>query len=186
MGRQMGLQKTGNLDIVYDMQPQHQDPDYGAFMDQVKTFQHFATWHQGALFTKISDSQECPRCHQPATAVHLLWMCSHTNRAFPALHQDDLFELEHGINLEFWAQGLLQLPLEDQATGGPSVQACRTWSTQDEARIQHPDVVTIGVAPTSTDGRLKHFAVAIVHHTQLGGQLYRQGAVIVILPGKQS
>ena len=49
MGRQMGLQKTGNLDIVYDMQPQHQDPDYGAFMEQVKTFQHFARHWPEAL-----------------------------------------------------------------------------------------------------------------------------------------
>eukprot|EP00913_Durusdinium_trenchii_P003705 g3429.t1 len=37
---QMGLQRTGNLDIVYDMQPGHQDPDYAAFYDQVKLARH--------------------------------------------------------------------------------------------------------------------------------------------------
>lgn len=35
MARQMRLQRTGNVDIVYDMQPRHHDLDYGAFMDQV-------------------------------------------------------------------------------------------------------------------------------------------------------
>ena len=319
LARQLGLQKTGNTDIIFEMHKQHQDPDYGAFMEQVKTFQHFAgrwpeslrrdlekawnshrerldqatypwqvargpvaalqcylrergwaheqfhectkpacngeeefkitlsdhwltirdelkraeqsdrlqrinkrsmlqdiqqpldwqpwkrmartlnkqnalalqTWHQGALFTKYSDSQEgkfltCPHCNQPATAVHLMWLCKRTQRAFPALHPDDQFELGHGLNLEFWAQGLLQMPKLEQSTGGPSVQAWGTWTTHDEARIHHPDVVTIAVASTSTDARLEHFAVAIVHHTQIGGQLYRQGAVVAILPGKQT
>lgn len=41
MGRQMGLQKTGNLDLVYDMQPMHQDPDCGAFIDQKKIYRQF-------------------------------------------------------------------------------------------------------------------------------------------------
>lgn len=31
-----------------------------------------------------------------------------------------------------------------------------------------------------------YFAVAMVHHTLLGGQLYRQGAVVAILPGRQT
>ena len=212
MGRQMGLQRTGNLDIVYDMQPGHQDPDYAAFYDQAKIFKHqwpealkrdlekawqhhqerlaraahpwqvargpvaamqcylqekgwrpeslsewaepgrngapdfkillneawptikaelkraeqsdrilkisgrsmlqdvqrpldwkpwqrmnqkvnqhdacaLQTWHQRALFTKISDSCEgqhlqCPHCAQAATAVHLLWLCKDTTKVF--------------------------------------------------------------------------------------------------------
>eukprot|EP00913_Durusdinium_trenchii_P008428 g7915.t1 len=34
MGRQLGLQRTGNLDIVYAMKSQRQDPDTAAFHDQ--------------------------------------------------------------------------------------------------------------------------------------------------------
>lgn len=41
MGRQLGLQRTGNLDIVYAMKSQRQDPDTAAFHDQVKIFRHF-------------------------------------------------------------------------------------------------------------------------------------------------
>ena len=41
MGRQMGLQKTGNVDILFDMMPQHRDPDYGAFEDQVRLYRRF-------------------------------------------------------------------------------------------------------------------------------------------------
>ena len=41
MGRQMGLQKTGNIDILFDMQKQHRDPDYGAFEDQVRLYRRF-------------------------------------------------------------------------------------------------------------------------------------------------
>lgn len=45
MARQMGLQRTGNADIVYDMQPRHKDPDYEAFASQVKIYrQCFGNW----------------------------------------------------------------------------------------------------------------------------------------------
>ena len=37
--------------------------------------------------------------------------------------------------------------------------------------------------PTST---LAAEVIAIVHHVLLGGQLHRQGAVVTVLPGKQS
>ena len=41
MGRQLGLQRTGNIDILCDMQGRHQDPDYGSFMAQVRTYRRF-------------------------------------------------------------------------------------------------------------------------------------------------
>ena len=47
-------------------------------------------------------------------------------------------------------------------------------------------MVTIGIAPTSADPRLKHFVVALVHHTLVDGELMRKGAVTTVLPGKQS
>ena len=319
MGRQMGLQKTGNLDILFDMHPKHQDPDYGAFMDQIKAFHRFfggwpehlakdlerawhvqkdklqqakypwqvakgpvaalqcylmergwqteqhhvwtkpgyngqddfkldmhsrwpalkqelkraevwdrihrisqramlqevqqlldwkpwqryskqlnsrnacalMTWHQGAIFTKQADGEhtshlQCPHCGQPATPVHLLWLCKETNRHFPELSSEDVFELEHGLNLEFWAQGLLQIPPLQVSTGGAAVQAWGSWSTHDELALKRQEVVTIGISTTSKDVRLRHFVVAVVHHVLIGGQLYRQGAVITILPGTQS
>lgn len=75
------------------------------------------TWHQGSIFTKLADGQEgshlmCPHCGQAATAVnlHRLWFCKETNKSYTALPEEDKFELEHGINLEFWAQRLVQLP----------------------------------------------------------------------------
>ena len=116
------------------------------------------TWHQGALFTKLSDGVDgqhlmCPHCAQPATPVHLLRMCKETKRQFPTLSAEDQFELEHGLNLEFWTQGLLMAPALNLATGGASVQAWGTWTTQDEARIEHPHMVTIGIASTSADSR---------------------------------
>lgn len=146
------------------------------------------TWHQGAIFTKIADGQEgthltCPHCGQAATVVHLLWLCPETKKHFPELDAVDSFELEHGINLEFWAQGLLQLPDHSLATGGAAVQAWGSWTTQDELRLKKQEVVTIGISTTSKDVRVRHFVVAIVHHVLLGGQLYRQGAVITV-PGK--
>lgn len=38
MGRQLGLQRTGNIDILYDMHSRHQDPDYGSFVSQVRAY----------------------------------------------------------------------------------------------------------------------------------------------------
>lgn len=35
MASQMGLQCTGNMDLVYDMQPRHKDPDCEAFVQTI-------------------------------------------------------------------------------------------------------------------------------------------------------
>ena len=80
------------------------------------------TWHQGAIFTKVADGEQhlkCPHCGQLATSVHVLWLCKETNKRFPKMAAEDLFELEHGVNLEFWSQGLLQVPDHQVSTGGP-------------------------------------------------------------------
>ena len=319
MGRQMGHQKTGNLDILFDMYPRHRDPDYAAFEDQIKIYRKFhgnwpealardlakawqvqreklttvqypwqhakgpvgapqcyllergwninnadewtkpghngepdfkismfadwfhikaelerarkwevvtkvnkradldevqqpldwlpwrrlartlskpqntalQTWHQGAIFTKIADGEKgkrliCPHCAQEATALHVLWTCKVIKQAFPPLADEDRREIEAGINREFWSQGLVQLPRYEISTGGAAVQTWGPWTVHDEVRLHGIDVVTIGLAPTSADPRLKFFVVALVHHTMIDGELYRKGAVTMILPGHQS
>lgn len=132
-----------------------------------------ATWHQGALFTKISDNEDdkhlqCPHCGQKATLLHLLWLCKETNKEFPPLDAKDQFELDHGINLEFWSQGLLMLPRHELATGGAAAQAWGSWTLQDEMKVSNTAVFTIGIAATSKDPRLRHFVVALVQHARLG------------------
>ena len=149
------------------------------------------TWHQGAIFTKLADGEQnkrmmCPHCDQEATAIHVLWTCKVINKAFPPLDDEDRLEIERGINREFWSQGLLQKPRYEVSTGGAAVQAWGSWTIHDEVKLQGIDVVTIGIAPTSTDPRLKFFVVALVHHTMIDGELYRKGAVTAILPGQQS
>lgn len=127
------------------------------FANKLSKVQNVAlqTWHQGSLFTKMADGQgdghlQCPHCHQEATAVHLIWLCPETQKAFPPLDEDDRQEIEQGLNLEFWSQGLMQLPRYEISTGGASVQAWGSWTTHDEVRLHNSDVVTIGIAPTST------------------------------------
>lgn len=112
-----------------------------------------------------------------------LWTASHkeAQKAFPPMDEEDVFEIKKGINLEFWSQGLSQFARNEIST---AVQPWGSWTTQDEARMYNSDVVTIGIAPTSTDPRLKHFIVALVHHTHIGGEPYRKGAVTTILPGE--
>ena len=134
----------------------------------------------------MGNNTRTPHCGQAATAVHVLWLCKETNRHFPALSEEDAFELEHGINLEFWAQGLLQIPDLSVSTGGAAAQACGSWTTHDELKLKRQEVVTIGISTTSKDVCVRHFVVAIVHHVLLGGQLYRQGAVITALPVRQT
>lgn len=97
------------------------------------------TWHQGALFTKMSDNEEDkrlqrPHCGQPATILH---------------QRDD-----HGINLKFWTQGPLQLPRceiprYEIPTGGAAVQAWGSCALQDEFKVSSAAVFTIGIAATS-------------------------------------
>ena len=128
----------------------------------------------------------CPHCGKEADTIHVLWQCSETRKAFPPLDPEDWQEIEQGINLEFWSQGLLQPPRYEISTGGAAVQTWGSWTANDEVRLSGIDVVTIGIAPTSTDPRLKHFVVALVHHTLVDGELMRKGAVTTVLPGKQS
>lgn len=52
----------------------------------------------------------CPHCNEEANLVHLLWLCPLTQKEFAPLDPAELKEIEQGINLEFWSQGLLQLP----------------------------------------------------------------------------
>ena len=59
------------------------------------------TWHQGALFLKLSDSKPhgyltCPHCHAPATAVHVLWLCEAMKKHFKPLPEEWVMELTHG------------------------------------------------------------------------------------------
>ena len=149
------------------------------------------TWRQGSIFTKCADGEEtshlmCPHCNQAATLLHLLWLCPETQKAFPPLEAADKQEIEQGINLDFWSQGLLQLPRYQLSTGGAAVQSWGSWTVHDEVKLKGPEVVTIGLGLTSSDPRLKHYIVAIVHHTLIDGQLYRKGAVTTVLPGRQT
>ena len=319
MGRQIGLQKTGNLDILFSMHPRHKDPDYAAFTEQIKVYHKFygnwpealakdlsrawavqrdklqnvqyrwqhakgpvralqcylmergwttdkrnewtkpghngdpdfklnmnaewfylqrelerarqwetvikvnkrtllqevqqpldwlpwrrlskglnkaqnsalQTWRQGALVTKTAEADGirqliCPHCGVEANTIHVLWLCKETQKAFPPLDPIDKQEIESGLNLEFWSQGLLQLPRYELSTGGAAVQTWGSWTVRDEVRLQGIDVVTIGLSQTSADPRLRHFVVAIVRHTLVDGELYRKGAVTTVLPEQQS
>ena len=149
------------------------------------------TWHQGSIFTKCADQDEntqlkCPHCHQAATMIHLLWLCPETQKAFAPMDIEDKKEIEQGLNLEFWSQGLMQMPRYELSTGGAAVQSWGSWTIHDEVKLVGHEVVTIGIGLTSADPRLKHYVVAIVHHTAFNGQLFRKGAVTTVLPGHQS
>ena len=99
---------------------------------------------------------------------------------------EDKKEIEQGLNLEFWSQGLMQMPRYELSTGGAAVQSWGSWTIHDEVKLVGHEVVTIGIGLTSADPRLKHYVVAIVHHTAFNGQLFRKGAVTTVLPGHQS
>ena len=319
MARQMGLQRTGNIDVLFDMQPRHQDPAYEAFVAQIKVYHKFfgnwpehlhrdvekawkvtkerlskakypwqvargpvaallcylqdhgwqtdqydlwtkpgangeddftlnmrsswhylkeelaraqvrervqsfqkrqalqdiqqplnwlpwrrldkqsnnktrtalQTWHQGAIFTKTSESQAgkrliCPHCQKPADAIHLLWQCKETNRHFPPIPEEAATEMEQGLNMEFWSQGLLQRPAHQLSTGGAAIQAWGSWTGLDEISLRGHDALTIGIATTSADSRLRYYVVTILHHTIFGGEMYRMGAISTVLPGRQT
>ena len=143
------------------------------------------------LFTKTAEAEgtrqlNCPRCGVEANTIHVLWLCKETQKAFPPLDPIDKQEIESGLNLEFWSQGLLQLPRYELSTGGAAVQTWGSWTVRDEVRLHGIDVVTIGLSQTSADPRLRHYVVAIVHHTLVDGELYRKGAVTTVLPEQQS
>ena len=149
------------------------------------------TWHQGAIFTKVADSDEqgrmtCPHCNQPATAIHVLWLCKQTSRNCSPLDPEDNKELEQGINLEFWAQGLLQIPEAKLSTRGASIQAWGSMTELDAIQLTGHQTMTIGIATTSSDVRVRHYIVTIVHHTIFAGEMFRMGAISTVLPGKQT
>ena len=124
-----------------------------------------------AVQDTIYEGQRCPfdlasgsSLHQgqPATLMHLLWLCKDTNKECPLLAPEDRFEIDHGVNLEFWSQGILQLPRYEIPTGGAAVQAWGNWTYQDEVKVSNIAVFTIGIAATSKDSRLWHYVVALL------------------------
>lgn len=127
----------------------------------------------------------CPHCNQPATAIHLLWLCKQTNKNCPPLDGADQKEIEQGINLEFWAQGLLQMPEVKISTGGAAIQAWGSMTELCAIQLKGLETMTIGIATASGDSPVRHYIVTIVHHTMFAGEMFRMGAVTTVLPGKQ-
>ena len=84
------------------------------------------------------------------------------------------------------AQGLVQRPPYQISTGGAAIQAWGSWTGLDEITLQPHDAITIGISTTSSDSRLKHYVVTLLHHTLFAGEMYRMGAISTALPGKQT
>lgn len=91
------------------------------------------------------------------------------------------------MNLEFWSQGLQCKPQYSIDTGGSS-ETWGSWTQHDALPVQK-ECLTIGLAVTSHDPRLKHVVVAVVRHALRNGELFRLGcitAVTAVLPGSQT
>ena len=58
------------------------------------------TFHQVAE-AEGSKQLMCPHCGIEANAIHVLWLCKETQKAFPPMDSEDKQEIEQGINLEF-------------------------------------------------------------------------------------
>lgn len=109
-----------------------------------------------------------------------------TNKHFKPLPEEWVFELTHGINLEFWAQGLVSHPQYSIPTGGASVETWGSWSMHDPLPLQKKECLSVGVAATSSDQRIRRIVMAVVHHTLKDGELHRLGCITAILPYEQS
>lgn len=57
--RHLGLQKTGNQDVVFGMNEQHQGPCFGAFIDQVLAFRKFVLAWPADLQKDLQKSCMC-------------------------------------------------------------------------------------------------------------------------------
>ena len=56
----------------------------------------------------------------------------------------------------------------------------------DAIQLKGHETMTIGIATTSGDSRVRHHIVTIVRHTIFAGEMFRMGAVLTVLLGKQS
>ena len=92
MGR-LGLQKTGNLDIMFDMNPRHRDPDYSAFEDQVKVYHKFQGNWPEALAKDLAKSWQVQK--EKLQAVQYPWQ--HAKGPVGALQ---CYLLERGWNFD--------------------------------------------------------------------------------------
>lgn len=73
MARHLGLQRTGNQDIVFDMHEQHQDPCCGAFIDQVLAYRKCVCAWPEALQSELQKSWQ--HYHQLLDSVKHLATC---------------------------------------------------------------------------------------------------------------
>lgn len=64
-----------------------------------------------------------------------------------------------------------QTPVLRISTGGAAAQAWGSSTALDELTIRANDAVTIGIATTSADPRVRHYVVTLVHHTIFAGEM---------------
>ena len=87
---------------------------------------------------------------------------------FRFLPEEWEMELTHGVNLEFWSQGLQRQPQFHIATEGTPVETWGSWTLHDALPVQRKECLTIGLAATSQDPRLKHIVAGSMGCELLG------------------
>ena len=158
MGRRLGLQKTGNTDIVYDMNPAHQDPDNGSFMSQVKAYRRFfGNWSEAtrrnlerawqAVYDRLERAQH-PRqvAKGPVTALQR-YLKEHNREELKRAERWErierinkrtmLSEVQNTMDWKPWQQLTLTLTSRDSAAHLLAIGGNK-GSSRDQSQSGHP------------------------------------------------
>ena len=144
-------------------------------------------WMQGVIGNGTGELAMCPVCNEPADILHVLWLCPATDAVCGStVNQDWKKQIQKGENLALWARGITEQIEADVGTGLDHLQRFGSLQNDQSLQLGAQDELTIGLNSTSGDGRLSHWAFAIVHHKVGNGELERKGAITGYAPGNQT
>ena len=147
------------------------------------------TWVQGALhFRDAQGTKQCPICHVPATAKHVLWLCKwHRTQQHKPLPPEWLERITNPEEEALWSKGWIPLEPQEHLQQDHPYQGHGVWK---ELQPIGPDqyagfAFTLDATPNHYDTRSQIWVFGLCL-TQTSGQLKRLGAITGAASGQQT
>ena len=139
-------------------------------------------WTQGSLRTHDAGVRVmCPLCGVPVTMKHLVWQCQYHEDELPRDWQERIQANEDAM---LWARGLIEQPNLKQMEGIDSCEVTGLLAHGWPIRLTPNQRVAVGVQATSTDPRLRKYAVALTVGSWMEGSWQIVGTCTAIAPGQ--
>ena len=151
---------------------------------------HLDTWVQAALqYRDAHQIKNCPRCHVPATAKHILWLCkwrkTQNHEPMPPEWMDRITSHDEE---RLWAHGWIPLEPQEARTQQHPLQGHGCWAGMQVIPLQQHCgwAFTLDATPSTYDQRSQMWIFGLCAHNMALGQLKKLGSITGVATGEQT